>query len=358
MLVFPPPLASLSSKFGRIAPALAAWVAIAVPNVASAQEARSGFSLETWQVPEFCGEREHFEARVSEAVGDWPEHLPAVHVQVRVTRNHREFVLVLQTQGASGEGRRELRAGTCEELLATGAVVLSLALDSEALMSNELTHEVVSASRKVKAEQVPPVSKPRGVLDDETPILHARDEESSTPISRASESLDTTLRLSAVTEVGTLPRAALGLGIVASAHSGPYRVAFRLIRWAEQVQFVGTNDRRGGSFDLLSGSLHLCRESRHGSAFVGLCAIGSVARISATGIAYTPQSAVNVLVSPGIGAFHDIPMGPTHIRVHGEAAVHISRPRYLLNEDMDTQLQVHQPSIVAVRLGMSWGLSF
>lgn len=358
MLAFSGPLASLPRRIGTIAPLLAVFAAIALPHTAIAEDQRSGFAIDEWTVAESCGEQEHFEALVSEAVGDWPEHLPAVRVKIVVTRKRRNLVLVLQTQGTSGNGRRELVARTCEELLATGAVVLSLALDSEALRTNELTHEVVTAAHTDEAAKPKTASEPLGPLDDENPILHAREQPDDSPMLRTSEALDTSLRLVSLTEVGTLPRAALGLGIVAGAHSGPYRVAFRLVRWAEQVQFVGNTDERGGSFDLLSGSMHLCRELSHGSMLVGFCALGTVARISATGIAFAPQSAVNILGSAGIGMFHDLPIGPTRVRIHAEGAGQINRPRYVLNQGMSSEAWVHQPSRLAMRAGLSWGMSF
>ncbi|MCP4443960.1 MAG: hypothetical protein GY811_01260, partial [Myxococcales bacterium] len=126
-----------------------------------------------------------------------------------------------------------------------------------------------------------------------------------------------------------------------------------------QVQFVGGGDERGGSFEMISGSLHVCREFPHAPLALGLCTIGTVARMSASGFAYTPKSAVNVLSSAGIGAFRDLPIGATRIRLHAEGAGQFVTPRYfILNSDRETETEVHQPARATIRLAASWGMSF
>lgn len=340
-------------------------IASSVPAAADEGHETSavGFEIETWEVPKSCGDQAHFESLVHAAIGAWPDNLPVVHIDIEVTRADRTFVLIMQTRAASGEGRRELRARTCEELLATGAVVLSLALDSEALMSNEREHEVQTTQQvrepsTATAKATKMKRPPRHVLDDEDPVFRRPEGERAERSVGKREALNTGVRLLSVAEYGTLPRAALGLGFIARAHTAGYSVSFRLVRWAEQVQFLGTTDMRGGSFDLLSGSLLVCREVHHGPALAGLCALGSIARVSATGIAYSPESAVNLLVSPGIGAFHDLLVGPTRFRVHAEGAIQLSRPRYLLNQGMSSESQIHQPAYLSIRAGLSWGMSF
>lgn len=361
VLVFEAPLATLPRKFGRFALMSLAWAAAGPPGLTYADEGKTGFVIEEWNVPNSCGEQGHFEALVREAVGDWPGQTPPVRVAIEVTPARRRLSLVMTTEGVSGSGTRTLKARTCEELLATAAVVLSLALDSEALYDNERETQVVTVPKPSPAETA---TSPKQIGDDETPSMRQRDQEALLTETGNSETLDTGLRLVALSDVGTLPRPALGLGVVASAHSGPYQVSFRLTRWAEQVQFVGDEDNRGGSFDLLSGSLHVCREFSHGRFPVGLCVLGSVARMSATGIADQPNSAVNALASAGVAVFHDLPMGPTRIRLHAETLGQFVRPRYTVKvhedpTDVDRmEIQVHQPSEVTVRLGASWGLSF
>jgi len=175
------------------------------------------------------------------------------------------------------------------------------------------------------------------------------------------EALDTSLHLVALSEVGTLPRTAFGVGVLASAFSKPYRVSFRLTKWADQVQYVGTRGDRGGIFELLSGSLQVCRELPHNRKLPwGVCLQGTLARMSAAGIIEQPAEAVNVLGSIGAGVFVNLPF---QILLHAESSGHVVRPRYSLdiNEDPSDDLmeiQVHQPSFLAVRLGLSWGMSF
>ena len=323
-----------------------------------AEEKPSGFVIDEWKVPESCGEQAAFEELVREAIGDWPQGLAQVHVRVSIANERPRSTLVLSTTAPSGEGRRELTARNCEELLATAAVVLSLALDSEALYDNELEHEVQTSEERAPAPKTVAIGQ---MMDSENPEARSRDKEQLTKKREASEDLDTSVHLVALSEVGTLPRTAFGLGVLASAYSGPYRVSFRLMKWADQVQYVGTAGDRGGNFELLSGSLLVCRELPHNRKLPwGLCLQGTLARMSAAGIVELPVDAVNLLANAGAGVFVNLPFG---ILVHAETSAHIVRPRYslVIHEDPTDvermEVQVHQPAFLAVRLGLSWGVS-
>ncbi len=352
------PLARQLRRFGRIALVLIAWFA-ASPPVSAQGEQSSGFVIDEWQVPPSCGEQAHFERLVREAIGEWPKDLPEVRVGINIESGKRGSRLVLSTSAPSGEGRRELSGRSCEELLETAAVVLSLALDSEALYDNELEHEVQTSEERAPVPQTVSAGQ---VGDDETPELRSRNEDTPSPTQRSlDEALDTSVHLVALSEVGTLPRTAFGVGLLASAFSKPYRVSFRLTRWADQVQYVGTMGDRGGIFALLSGSLQLCRELPHNRELPwGVCLQGTLARMSASGIAELPSEAVNVLGSIGAGVFVQL---PSQILLHVESSGQVVRPRYSLKirddpDDDRMEIQVHQPSLVAVRLGLSWGMSF
>ncbi len=350
-------LLALAHKFGLISLVLAALASEAV----HAQEPMpsQGFVVETWVVPASCGEQSEFEALVREAVGAWPKQTSVLRVTIEVVRARRRFSLVMTTEGDHGSGRRELSAKTCEELLQTGAVVLSLSLDPEALFRNEREPEVVNES-----PQDLRVDSGRQALDDETPSMR-RPEEEGVDLAKAtvSEPLDISLDFVGMTEVGTLPRPALGIGVVLSAYSGLYRVSFRLSRWAEQVQVVGAMGDRGGSFDLLSGSMHVCRQFTQ-RLQVGGCVVGSVGRVSAVGITDEPNAAENILGSLGLSTFYDLPIGATHLRLQAEFAGQFVRPRYLVTvrpgpTDFDRYVMlVHQPAPWALRLGLGWGVSF
>ena len=356
------PLARQLRKFGRIALVSMASLLASSSAAVLAEERPAGFVIDEWKVPASCGERAAFEELVREAIGDWPEGLAPVHVGVRIANERRRTTLVLSTTAPSGEGRRELAARNCEELLATAAVVLSLALDSEALYDNELEHEVQTSEERAPAPKAAYSVSMGQIRDSENPEVRSRDKEKLAKEREASEDLDTSVHLLALSEVGTLPRTAFGLGVLASAYSGPYRVSFRLMKWADQVQYVGTAGDRGGNFELLSGSLQVCRELPHNRKLPwGACLQGTLARMSAAGIVEFPADAVNLLASAGAGVFVNLPF---RILLHAESSAHIVRPRYSLEIHEDPtdvermEVEVHQPAFVAVRLGLSWGMSF
>ncbi|MCP4446346.1 MAG: hypothetical protein GY811_13525 [Myxococcales bacterium] len=94
-----------------------------LPDAVQESAANPGFVLEEWRVPSTCGEASHFEELVSAAIGNWPKEAPKVRVSIEVSRERRRYSLVLITHGSSGEGRRELRARTCKEILESGAVI-------------------------------------------------------------------------------------------------------------------------------------------------------------------------------------------------------------------------------------------
>jgi len=330
-----------------------------------AQPATPGISVESYQVPASCGAQAHFEALLQEALGPEAPTQSAMRVKILVTaKKRRAFALQMQTEAPSGTGLRNLRGRSCEELLETAAVVLSLALESEALYINERTHEVLTTGER---HSEAPRQRQGQIGDDETPGLGRRVESKTLKKAKPTESLDTALRLVALSEIGILPRAALGLGLTADAWSGPYQVSFRLTRYAEQVQFVRSEGQSGGSFDLLSGTLGVCRDRERPDAskpIGGLCLQGSVARISATGIGEVAKTAVNTLASVGWGLFRDVPIGPTSLRLRVEGAWQLVRPRYrvtIFRDPLDvdrSETKVHQPSAASLQLGASWGVSF
>ena len=317
---------------GRLALVVMACFIASVPALARADA--DGFTIEEWKVFPECGDQAHFASLVREAIGESPPNLPEIRVSVEISQTEIGSTLVLSTKAPSGEGRREITGISCEETSDTRTLA--------------------------------PMAVTTGQMGDgETPGMRRRAAVRAASKKSVSESLDTSLHLVAMTDVGTLPRTAFGLGVLASAYSGPYRVSFRLTKWADQVQYVPSRDDRGGSFELLSGGLHVCRELAHyRNVPWGVCVQGTMARMSATGIVEDdPMSkdAVNVLASAGAGFFVNLPF---QLRLYAEANGQIVRPRYTVKIHVDpvdsdlVETQVHQPQYVAFRLGIGWGLSF
>ncbi len=331
-----------------------------------------GFAIELWDVPANCGSQARFTQAVANAVGAWPQGLPVVRVTVRVSREKRHFVLAMQTQANSGDGLRRLTGQSCEELLETASVVLSLALDAEALYVNERESAVVLSAQEEPAIDTRATEArlpPRQSLDDEDPEFRSRRDVGPEAIGNrtSSELLDASLQVQLATDIGTLPRPAAGLAIVLAAHSGPYRLGVQVTKWAEQLVTLSDEALRGGRFDLLTGSLQLCRDFIVGyrptprlPTTLGACLQAHVGRMSAEGQIYEPKKSARLLGGGGAGVYARVGLG---LRLHFDANAHRNRPRYQVTETDEMTGEryprdLHQPANVAIRLGLSWGLSF
>ncbi len=339
--------------------ALLLWSALtyAISPVAHA-DARAGFVIEGWEVPATCGAQEEFSEAVVAAVGPWPKGAPVVRVTIAASSVKRGYSLLLTTESESGSGRRTLEARSCEELLDTAAVVLSLALDAEVLYRNERTHTVVVPG------PVPPKKREQAV-DDEVPGFRDRPDFPESSLSRRGRREPRAeVRVTAVTDVGTLPRTALGAAITLGTRVGAYRIAVQLARWGRQDLVLAPD--LGARFDFLSGRVRLCRQlprARPVSAlFVAVdgCVLAHMGRLSSEGLVPEPETSANVLL--GFGAEIALVL-PYQVRIAAALSSHQSRPRYRASQDgragePEIVHEVHQPSMLAIQLGFGWGLTF
>jgi hypothetical protein len=283
-----------------------------------------------------------------------------MQVSIRLTRRRGSFALELATEDASGSGTRQLKAPNCEELVRTAAIIVSLAMQPDLLYQNESEGEVEVVSY-VKAQ----------AGDDEDPSKAnpsiTRRRRASYHQSSSSKRLRVAISLAAVSDLGTLPRAALGLGLVASASAERMRLSFRLTQWAEQRQYVTSlKDSRGGNFDYLSASLDLCAALWTGRISGGLCGILGLGRLNGESIiSDVPTGQTHIMANAGPGVFVSLPTGSrSALRLQSELVVQFIRPNYsveVLDEEDDTIVitrHIHQPAPLSAHIAASWGMTF
>jgi hypothetical protein len=352
---------AILSSARRLALACACACLVGLPSADAQQADEPRYTISQWQGPAACPDQNHFRALLDEALGPatgTPAQGP-LELSIRIKKRRGQFHLTLSTKDETSSGSRELQAARCDELLATAAVIVSLALQPDLLYENESDHEVIT---------VPFVQGQAS--DDEEPLIGATEGETARKrLLRGSGSrgLNVALSLAALAEVGTLPRPALGLALIASARSKDYRLAFRLTQWAEQREYVTSlRPDRGGHFDYLSASLDLCRDFWSGRVKTGACAIGGLGRLNGQSIVIDlPIEQAHIMATAGSGLFVELHTGfQSTLRVQGELVAQLLLPVYtaeVVDPNDDTMLiktHIHQPSVISARLAASWGLTF
>ncbi len=321
------------------------------------------YTISSWQGHRKCPGQERFRQELEEALG--PEtsessQSPPMQVSIALKRRRGNFYLELATKDENGEGTRELHAPGCDELIRTAAVIVSLAMQPDLLFENEKEGSVAVAP--AGQGQASDDEKPSAIygISVRRNLLSYRDR-ADYQIVRVS------LSLAAVADMGTLPRTAIGTGIIASAHTRRMRLSFRLTQWAEQREYVRSfKEDRGGNFDYLSASLHLCGNLYSGSVLLGACGVLGLGRLKGESIAIDlPTAQTHIMANAGPGVFLTWPTGRrSALRVQGEVVAQLVRPNYsavVLDPEDDTMeitRQIHQPGFVAAHLAASWGLAF
>ena len=349
-----------------------------IPRATKAQTAPA-FTIETWEVPKSCGDPGHFAALVRDALGV-PEagsgYAESLVVSIEISAIERGFTLRLSTGTGTNKGERVLRAKDCEEVLQSAALVLSLSLAPELLYQNESSRSVFVTQEESDTKSSDPPELVNGIKrqedDDETPDFAPIAGTPATsvnfrPFSRLHKltpSFPVSLHLALVSDVGTLPRPGLGVALEASGEGARFRVALRFTKWAEQDETLGNSlVGQGGHFDFLESSLFVCRKLIR---TVGLCAIGSVGRLSASAINIEePVGQTHPMANLGAGAYWmSRPWGRWHFLVQADLLVQLIKPRYTVevleegSQNELTEMQIHQPSQLAGRFSLSVGNSF
>jgi hypothetical protein len=322
----------------------------------------SRYTITGYQGQRQCPDQAFFEQQLNEALG--PPAAAAsekkMEISISITKRKGTFRLDLSTQDPTGSGRRQLRAPSCSDLLATAAIIVSLAMQPDLLYQNESENEVVTASYLQGQAS-----------DDESPLTLSPTQSARRSLQRgagnAGRDFDIAIGIVALTDFGTLPRPAIGAGFVASAQSRLFRLAFRLTQWAEQRRYVQSfEEGRGGNFDYLSASLDLCRELWSARLSVGLCGLLGLGRLNGESILIDlPISQTHITADAGGGAFLQVATGNSSLlRLQAEAVAQFIRPNYKVevlaenDEEVVVVRHIHKVSSVSGRVAVSWGLTF
>lgn len=283
-----------------------------------------------------------------------------MRVSIQIKKRKGSFEMQLATEDASGSGQRQLQAPSCKELLSTAAVIVSLAMQPDLLFQNESEHKVVT-SAFVQGQAGDDETPGKALSLDERASLLWKDDYDS------GSGLNIAVGLAALADIGTLPRTAIGIGLVASARSKRYRLSFRLTQWAEQRTYLESFKKdRGGNFDYLSASIHLCRDFTRGRIAAGLCGIIGLGRLNGESIVIDlPISQTHIMASAGPGSFLRFATGKNSaLRIQGELVAQFLRPNYNAmvidadNDEVVINMHIHKVSALSARLAASWGLTF
>ncbi len=330
------------------------------------------FVIVNWQAPKRCGSAQDFARRVQwepvEGQGSEEAKGPRLQVDMVIATKGRRVVLQMRTAEGETEGLRELHSRSCEELLSSAAMILSLALTPALLFENESDRQVVLVDDVLS----PVPALPRSVRqkgDDEKPLSYvlSTEQEEQLVVRRPllpRKSRPSTLQMLMVTDVGTLPKPALGLAIETSKQGRGFRLGFRLTRWAEQTQYLDSGSgEKGGVFDFIEGMLLICPRRMSYAKKVGICLNGSLGRLSATGIAIdNPKVQVHPMANLGLSLLVELAQWQRwRLRLQSDAVVQLILPRYsaeVLEEGQLVEYEIHKPAAGSVRVALGLGVDF
>lgn len=209
---------------------------------AATAQAPGRFELQ-WNAPAACPDRDSARAAIDSALGarGAVEHA-AVVVRVTVAEIAPErWTADIWMYGAAGSGERSVEATSCEQVAEAATLIVALAI--------AMTPDVEDSATPSEPTAIPP---------ERTPYVQ----------------FTAGLRISG--DVGSLPRADLGLAIVLGLQSRLWRVDAALTGWLPRDAYDGPAAASGGRFTLLSGGLRGCvdlLQADHPGAFsLGPCA--------------------------------------------------------------------------------------
>lgn len=277
---------------------------------ALADDAEPPLAIE-WTAPEACPDRAHVEARTFELLGGAPKS-GAPRLVARGTiakRADDKFALTLELDRSGHASTRKLESSSCATLSETGALVIALAFDPDAVQATS-SHPTPSATPSassaspVPSASAPPTSSPSASASAAPPLPPSSAPPlppgsaaptipwtPPPPVVDASRSvkLGFGVGVDFLADYGSLPdfspgfRARVGLTIDA------YRIEPLFEAWPSATATLARSTSVGADFAFFAGGLRLCRRvlpwsSRARSiAWLTGCIDGEIGEISATG---------------------------------------------------------------------------
>lgn len=294
-----------------------------------------------WGIPSDCASAEAFALAVAAELGaqEGARSRPLLQVRVWIEDADGEMVLHLQTSGRS-EGQRELRGQACRELVATAAVITSMAVSAEQLFDEPLPESV----RQAHDDEQP------GLAEVNRLRLLAEDEGAERDLRLASS-------IGVISDLGTLPDPGVALSLMTAALFASYRVDFELQIWARQRQTAVETRDAGGEFDYLSTTARFCRRLPTSHLQGGLCGMAQVGRLRASGFGVDlARSQSHPLVALGGGLYIELPItARVKLFARADFAGQLLRPDYYLE---NPHRDLHQPTAALLRMATTLEVRF
>jgi hypothetical protein len=230
-------LSTMALALGLVEPAVggASEPAVGVPELVS--PAAEAVAL-TWQAPAGCPDAAAVRRALAGYLGEGPsaEAGAAVRAVARVTQSGGAYRLVLRTETASGESRRETTADDCAVLVDATAVIVAIAVDPSTVLGRG-----DAAPRPVEPEPVEPPSEPAPSepADPVDPVDPGPTEaapilapEVPSPVPPpVSPRVRYGVRVGGGVDLGVLPGLAGGVRVAAAAFGRPWRAELRGDFW-------------------------------------------------------------------------------------------------------------------------------
>lgn len=350
-MVLRPPGATLRAEVGetRTLSACGLTLALALYGRAARAQPLPNEPAFTWSGPAECPAQQDVRRAIEDALGhplDAADAGPArVRLRATVTRAEPDsFLLVLETTGADGTGRRELAGPSCPELADAAAVIAALAFESGASQpATTPSRDALGAAPPRASAPPPPPAPPPLPAESLTP--------SPAPLIDREGPPHPELRLSAAADTGTLPHPAAGVGVGASFGSGWLRVDAAATLFFDRRATLGQSPTAGADLRLVEASVGAC----HALPIVAhwttrLCATLHAGLLHADAFGAPGAHAAD---SPWAAASADGALwwssaGPVSFFVAVGALVPLTRPHFVLGDGRE----VHRPEAASARLSL------
>jgi hypothetical protein len=315
-------------------------VAVLASSGASALGAMPAHDVDlTWSAPNECPARNEVLAEVGSILRT-TRTTQQVEARATVTRapGEERWLVNLAIRSDQNVGERSFEAGSCQEIGSAVALILALAVDPSRATGPE--------EPRVEATQASPLPGPE---------------------TASAESVRLAVAAGGISDVGTLPRTALGGGAAFAALYGRARVEARANLWGTQQIADPTNPTQGSAFDLLTAGGRACyaplssarSPARKGLALFG-CGGLDVSRLAAAGYR-SPSSSTAALSGSSTWAAAEASvlgtwvLGPAFaLRLDVGLLVPLERPTFVvLAPDGGVAGELHRPAPLSGRLGLS-----
>jgi hypothetical protein len=319
---------------GRVV--VAALVACALwPGMGWADVSPGIDSALEWNAGSACPDKAAAESAIQDLLGSpiaAAEPLDVVQVDLSEQTDGR-WEARIRTRGSSGSGERRFVGPTCD--LVANAAVLVVAMTLEPTATAERVTAMRDASRQ-------PVSAPLP----------------------AHEHLRMIAGLHAVADLGSLPGAASGLGVVLGVHYERWHLEGEGTAWSPRLALAEPAEEQGGEIGLYTGGLRGCWDglrSASGELRLGGCLDGEAGVTSGKGTVGIAQrhetSGLWVAVFAGLTARQVTASGLTPW-LSLDVGTAVRRPSFVVNSGsrLAPPVLVFQASEVVARaaLGLAW----